>query len=157
MMSMWFTARMRSPTRNWPQRSAGLPSIMRPVIIITKYVNKLINFCTGTWKRLSNTMMHQRAKREQKQECMTLKMKALGYFKVMGTTCLTTRHCTPVSLTSSAIPLWNAHIPHKNSADSQQSASNGMCTNTCSYNRKHTAISASCYTHLSHLSTLPIL
>jgi len=45
----------------------------------------------------------------------------------------------PVSLTSSVIPLWNAHISHKNSADSQQSASYCLCTNTCSYKRKYTA------------------
>ena len=69
----------------------------------------------------------------------------------------------PVSLTPSAIPLWNAPISHKNSADSQQSASYDLstltvssqqamiwapwqqsasydlCTNTCSYNRKYTA------------------
>jgi len=36
----------------------------------------------------------------------------------------------PVSLTSSATPLSNAHTSHKNSADSQQSASYDLCTNT---------------------------
>jgi len=49
-----------------------------------------------------------------------------------GNCLLTTRHCITLNLTSSAIPLWNAHISHKNSADSQQSASYDLCTNTSS-------------------------
>lgn len=28
----WFTARMRSPTFSFPQRSAGLPSMIRPIL-----------------------------------------------------------------------------------------------------------------------------